>query len=185
MSDPAFFGYGSLVNLRTHDYASPRKAKIKGWRRIWQQSGNRPVAFLSVHPVQNAEIEGLIAEVPGANWAALDEREHAYNRVDVTKTLNADTATAIYVGDPSMMAPHDTGHPILLSYLDVVVQGYFHQFGTDGVLGFFETTDGWNTPILNDRANPIYPRHQTLTQQETAMVDRHLNQLSAVVKQPV
>ena len=181
MSDPAFFGYGSLVNLRTHDYASPRKAKIKGWRRIWQQSGNRPVAFLSVHPVQNAEIEGLIAEVPGANWAALDEREHAYNRVDVTKTLNADTATAIYVGDPSMMAPRNSDHPILLSYLDVVVQGYLNEFGKSGVARFFETTDGWDAPILNDRIRPIYPRHLDLTQKERALTDAFLKSLGAEV----
>lgn len=185
MSDPAFFGYGSLVNLRTHDYASPRKAKIKGWRRIWQQSGNRPVAFLSVQPNENCEIDGLIAQVPGADWVALDEREYAYTRVDVTQTLQAATSTAIYVGDPSMMAPRDTGHPILLSYLDVVVQGYLQQFGETGVRNFFDTTDGWGTAVLNDRTSPIYPRHQQLTPQETALVDSHLNRLSAVVKQPV
>lgn len=185
MSDPAFFGYGSLVNLRTHDYVSPQKAKIKGWRRIWQQSGNRPVAFLSVHQVPDASIEGLIAQVPGSDWAALDAREHAYDRVDVTEALQAPTPTAIYQGSPSKIAPPDTGHPILLSYLDVVVQGFLDQFGEDGVQRFFDTTDRWQTPILNDRANPIYPRYQTLTNAETALVDHHLTRLSAHVKQSV
>jgi hypothetical protein len=65
-------------------------------------------------------------------------------------------------------------HPILLSYIDVVVQGYLHMHGHDGVAHFFETTDGWDTLILNDRADPIYPRHQTLSAQERDLVDSHL-----------
>ncbi len=36
MSDPAFFGYGSLVNLRTHGYDDPRPATLHGWRRVWR-----------------------------------------------------------------------------------------------------------------------------------------------------
>lgn len=46
---------------------------------------------------------------------------------------------------------------VLLSYLDVVVQGYFREFGRKGVVHFFEMTEGWHAPVLNDRANPIYP----------------------------
>ena len=33
--------------------------------------------------------------------------------------------------------------PILLSYLDVVVQGYLAEFGEAGVARFFASTDGW------------------------------------------
>ena len=69
-----------------------------------------------------------------------------------------------------------------MSYLDVVVQGYLRTFGPDGALRFFETTDGWGSPILNDRAAPRYPRHQQLDPDETHFVDTQLARLSAVVK---
>jgi len=65
----------------------------------------------------------------------------------------------------------------LLSYLDVVVQGFVHEFGTAGAKAFFETTDGWDTPVLDDRAAPIYPRAQTLSAEEQALTDRLLAQV--------
>jgi hypothetical protein len=79
---------------------------------------------------------------------------------------------------------HDsTEHMILLSYLDVVAQGFHDVYGTEGVQHFFDTTDNWHTPILNDRAEPVYPRHQKLTRTQTALVDENLERLSAQIKQ--
>ncbi|MCX8228278.1 MAG: gamma-glutamylcyclotransferase, partial [Sulfitobacter sp.] len=43
-------------------------------------------------------------------------------------------------------------------------------------------THGWDTPVLNDRAAPQYPRHQALTQQEMSLVDNNLDRLAAQVK---
>lgn len=184
MNDPQFFGYGSLVNVQTHDYANPRPATLQGWTRVWQQSKEREVAFLSVLPSPQTQIDGIIASVPGSDWAALDKREHAYDRKDVTKALGQTVPTAIYQGTPAKIA-EGTSKPILLSYLDVVVQGFLNQFGEDGVQRFFDTTEGWGTPILDDRHDPIYPRHLVLNPEETALVDSHLLRLSAVVKQSV
>jgi len=61
------------------------------------------------------------------------------------------------------------------------VQGYLQEFGQDGVQNFFQTTDGWDAPILNDRAAPLYPRHQRLCAAEQAMIDSHLKDLGAEV----
>jgi hypothetical protein len=66
-----------------------------------------------------------------------------------------------------------------LSYIDVVVQGYLREFGEEGVARFFATTDGWDAPVADDRADPIYLRHQTLTRAERALVDRWLDDLGA------
>jgi len=167
---PAFFGYGSLVNLATHDYPNARLARLTGWRRVWQHAKTREVAFLSVHRAEGA-IDGLICDVPGGDWAALDAREFAYTRHDVSEQLGLQTA--IYQADPAKIAPPSTGHPILLSYLDVVVQGFLEHFGEEGVTTFFTSTDGWG-PIKDDRHDPIYPRHQKLTKAERALVDHHL-----------
>ena len=153
---PWFFGYGSLVNLATHNYDDPRPAMLHGWRRVWQQTQLRKAAFLSVMPCPTTTIHGVIARVPGADWAALDQREAAYQRHDVSNAVHHDgprAVTAVYqVKEEHVSRAQD--HPILLSYLDVVVQGYLHRFGEDGVARFFETTDGWHTPILNDRMTP-------------------------------
>ena len=65
-------------------------------------------------------------------------------------------------------------YPILMSYLDVVVQGYLREFGECGALNFFATTKGWDSPILNDRESPRYPRYQQLSRRETAFVDDQL-----------
>ena len=54
------------------------------------------------------------------------------------------------------------------------MQGYLRVHGEEGVGQFFDTTDGWDMPILDDRAAPLYPRHQVLTAAETALVDHHL-----------
>lgn len=171
---PSFFGYGSLVNLATHTYPNPRHATLRGWRRIWCHANTRPVAFLSVYPSDGA-IQGLVADVPAADWSALDVREHAYTRLDVSEALGGNTA--IYQADPAKVAPPTTTHPILRSYLDVVAQGFLHQYGPEGVAAFFETTDGWG-PVLDDRADPAYPRFQKLTTAETALVDSHLSKIA-------
>ena len=63
-------------------------------------------------------------------------------------------------------------HPILLSYLDTV--------GPEGAARFFETTSGWDAPILDDRSAPRYPRHQRLSPAETTVVDQHLARLGCI-----
>lgn len=183
---PCFFGYGSLVNRATHDYPAAIPAKAQGWRRVWRQTVLRPYAYLSVIPA-NGSIDGLLAEVPNGDWAALDEREKAYDRLPARDTSHARSDrpdVSIYAVPDRHLA--DSGdHPVLLSYIDVVLQGYLQVFGADGPARFADTTDGWDTPILDDRAAPRYPRHQRLSTAETAMVDDLLAALDArVIRAP-
>ena len=181
MARPFFFGYGSLVNRETHDYADAHPARIAGWRRAWRHVEGRHVAFLTAVPDPDSTIDGLIAHVPGGDWAALDMREHAYARVlapDVEHRITGATEIHIYHAPADMHAPATRMRPVLLSYVDVVVQGYLREFGEAGVARFFETTDGWDAPVKDDRASPAYPRHQQLTPSETALVDHWLEQLA-------
>ena len=177
--DPFFFGYGSLVNRATHAYPNAAPARARGWARIWQATTVRQIAYLSVIEAPGTQIEGLIASVPGGDWAALDAREHAYARHalrDVHHDRPAATAVMIYQVDPRHIAP--TGrHPILLSYLDTVAQGFLREFGEAGVARFFETTQGWEAGIRNDRAAPLYPRAQVMTDRERALVNAALRDL--------
>jgi hypothetical protein len=181
--DPYFFGYGSLVNRATHAYPRAVRARAHGWVRIWQATTLRQVAYLSVTPAPGVEIEGLIAAVPGGDWAALDAREHAYARHPLAQ-LRHDAGpigpVMIYQVEARHIAPAGR-HPILLSYLDTVVQGFLREFGTAGVARFFETTQGWDTGIVNDRTAPCYPRAQPTTGRERALVDAALRDLGASI----
>ncbi|MAO00217.1 MAG: gamma-glutamylcyclotransferase [Roseovarius sp.] len=181
MGHSYFFGYGSLVNRASHSFAGAVPAQLTGWRRIWRHTDLRPVAYLTVVPDAHAEIDGLIAPVPDADWPALDAREAAYIRApaahQVRHPLPHRPEIAVYTIPDGLHASPSQAHPILLSYLDVVVQGYFREFGTAGVQRFFDTTDGWDAPLLDDRNSPRYPRHQSLTDEERELTDRHLDLL--------
>lgn len=179
-----FFGYGSLVNRSTHSFGEAQTASARGWRRAWRSTALRPVSFLTAVPDATCKIDGLIAHVPNDDWAALDAREHAYARVgaehQVTHSLGASPSSiAIYAIEDGHHFDPSLENPILLSYLDVVVQGYLGEFGEAGAQRFFETTTGWDAPILNDRAAPLYPRAQVLSADETGVVDDALKRLNA------
>ncbi len=182
--DPFFFGYGSLVNRATHDYPRASPARVTGWARGWRGTALRRVAYLSAMPAPGTVIDGLIAAVPGGDWAALDAREAAYARhplhhVDHDRADAADIM--IYQVEPRHIAD-SAEHPILLSYLDCVVQGYMREFGEAGALRFFETTTGWEMGLRNDRAAPEYPRAQALTERDRAFVDAALRDLGLAPK---
>ena len=178
MKDTYFFGYGSLVNRDTHEFTRAQRAQLRGWRRVWRHTSLRPVAYLTVVPDATTEIDGLIAAVPGDDWAALDERESAYDRVaaahQISHTLPHMPEIAVYAIPQGRHSGVTETHPALLSYIDVVVQGYLREFGESGAQHFFDTTDGWDAPVLDDRADPLYPRHRHLSLDERAFVDDQL-----------
>ncbi|MBS8229055.1 gamma-glutamylcyclotransferase family protein [Vannielia litorea] len=184
MNDSYFFGYGSLVNRATHQHDPAFPARLKGWRRVWRSTVLRDVAFLSAEPWEGAEIEGLIAHVPGADWAALDLRERAYGRHEVSAHCDhaaGDVRVEVYAVSPENGAGPDVAHPVLLSYVDTVVQGFRDVFGEAGALGFFETTTGWPPTVVDDRAAPIYPRATEVSAAERAFVDEGLRRLGVGV----
>lgn len=174
-----FFGYGSLVNRSTHGYDRAHRATITGWRRAWRHTAFHPHAFLTAVPAPGARIDGLVAEVPGGDWAALDLREAGYNRhpvaaPDLAHEAPHPVAAQIYAVPAESAA--DLIRPILLSYIDVVIQGYLREFGPDGAARFMDTTDGWDAPVIDDRKSPRYPRARQLNAEEIAVVDTALRQ---------
>ena len=179
---PHVFGYGSLVNRATHDMAPAIPARLSGWRRVWVATPRRNLAFLSVHPAAGV-IEGLLAPIPGGDWRALDAREAAYRRHPASDALRVagplPGAAMVYAIDRGEVAREP--RPMLLSYLDVVAQGFLRAFGAAGLADFAATTDGWEAPVQDDRATPLYPRHQRLTPAERAAVDEMLESLGSRV----
>lgn len=186
MTSAFFFGYGSLVNRRTHAYENAHPARLSGWRRAWRYTSLRKVSFLTIVRDEDCTLDGLIAEVPGQDWGALDLRERAYDRLHATSQVSHAAPMvgeiAVYaIPDAALNLP-DQDHPILLSYVDTVLQGYLQEYGQDGAAQFLATTDGWDvTPILDDRATPVYPRAQLLDDNERDFVDAALRDLGCRV----
>lgn len=181
-----FVGYGSLVNRMTHDHEVVSPVRLRGWRRMWRKTALREAAFLTVVPDPLCEIDALVAAVAPQDWQALDQREAAYAkhpaRHQIGVQLPRDAPVVVYAIEQGKHHPPDPKSPVLLSYIDVVVQGYLHVFGEAGVQRFFDTTGGWDAPVLNDRANPVYSRHQKLTEAETALVDEMLTRVGASLR---
>ncbi len=185
MTHAYVFGYGSLVNRHTHNYRDARRARVVGWRRAWRHFEGRAAALLTAIEDRKSKLDGVIVSVPDAEWPALDLRERNYLKAkaaNVEHTLPHEPKIHIYRAPDWMHRPAQAMTPIALSYLDVVVQGYLAEFGEAGVQRFFETTDGWNAPVLNDRDAPIYGRHRSLNARERRLVDDHLTKLEARIE---
>lgn len=176
------FGYGSLVNARTHGYAEVHAATITGWRRKWCHAEGRRWAFLAAVPVEGAVLHGVIARVAEAEWMALDQREFSYERVETARVehpLPHAVRVQHYWVPEGKHRPPDRNEPVLLSYLDTCVEGFLAVFGDVGPARFFDTTDGWDAPVLDDRAAPIYSRHTAPGPEVEAITDAALDRLGA------
>ena len=177
MNNQFFFGYGSLVNTSSHDFHDISNARLIGWRRIWQRTNLRDFSFLSVHRSDNFSIDGVIAIVPDGNWTKLDKREAGYDRIVGSEMIEhtsskPDSISFYRIPDHKLSSVEKC--PILLSYLDVVLMGFLQRFGKQGFSNFFETTDGWDCGVFNDRRNPRYPRAQEYKNDFYSSVDNAL-----------
>ncbi len=165
-------GYGSLIDAESR--AGTAGARLEavpvrvsadfGYRRVWNLvagSGFTALGLETSGPTATAEtINGVIFPVDGPTLAKFDRREMGYDRVPVPNALiqslswmrlpEAGTAF-IYVPKPGTRgAVPDAAHPIVQSYVDLVLGGalaYGEAFAREVV----ETTFGWDTFWLNDR----------------------------------
>ena len=186
------FGYGSLVNKDTLATGTPAiRVRVAGWRRAWRHSGL--TAFgrrctLTVYPDPDSAIDGVVIAQPMDALPALDQREGQYTRHGVDDGAlqwldprpDGWPAPFIYVGNGEHRRPGDADHPIMLSYLDVVIAGFLRTFGASGADHFLATTDDWHVPVLNDREAPRYPRALSLSTSERDRVDCCLDELAIV-----
>jgi len=180
MLDAYFFGYGSLVNSATHEFQPVYPATLRGWRRAWVARPERALCYLSAVSDPEGHIDGLIAPVPQADWSALDMREAAYQRHMQAHAIDHESPAAeiaVYAVAPSEMSSPGSRNPILLSYLDTVIEGFQTVYGDAGVAAFFATTAGWTAPILDDRASPQYRRATQPGPNITSRVDAALGDL--------
>ena len=173
------FGYGSLANQGTHDWPDAGTATLSGWRRAWSHraTGERFVTALTIEPAPGSVIEGRLLALPDTDWPKLDARESGYECVAApVHPMLPDTVT--YVSGNHV--PADEVHPIWLSYVDTVLEGFFALGGIVSVEAFITTTDGWDAPIVDDRIDKRYPRATTLSRDTEREIDGLLADLPLI-----
>lgn len=185
----AYFGYGSLVNRRTlrTKFLGIRRARATGWQRFWLPRGeDGDMALLSVQPTDEETIEGVVVYDRAEHLPAVDEREAGYarrivdlGRLSVERPPIADVPVYIYEAHRGSPDAADTQSAILQSYLDAVMQGFRTLYGEAGLRRFVDGTDGFETTVLQDRAQPRYPRSVTLSDGEAALFDRLVSERGA------
>ncbi len=165
----SYFGYGSLVNRNTRPEGEEAiNATLKGWQRVWNHRVTKTDArhactSLSIEPADTC-ISGVLVRIPQAKLADLDKREFGYERLtlsiadfDVPDGLDVDEIQVYRSLEPNRHLS-DSAHPVAQSYVDVVMAGYLTRFGDDGLQQLLASTRGWDRPMVDDRADPIYPR---------------------------
>ncbi|TYC63402.1 gamma-glutamylcyclotransferase [Rhodobacterales bacterium] len=192
-----YFGYGSLVNIDTIPAGvDVTPGRLANWKREWKVCGTGENGLgrcaLTVREAPGSEIRGVVAREPLSGLGALREREKRY---DIVEGISA-AFQCEALGNPGpeglflfrASAPHymwgtDT-HPILQSYLDCVLAGYFRIWGEEGIDHFLETTDGWQVPVLADRSAPHYVRSVILSDELADLIDGKLRQLGVSYLKP-
>ncbi|MEW5423195.1 gamma-glutamylcyclotransferase family protein [Amorphus sp. 3PC139-8] len=188
-----YFGYGSLVNAATRPQSQTViPARLTGYRRAWRvtsrrslMSGTCSLTIVAAEP--GAVVKGVLAREAVASLPTLDRRERHYDRLTVGRDQVAPETSDRHPGEAYVYRVKqrhdrygDRRFPVLQSYVDCVLQGYLKVFGEQGVADFMATTDGWHVPVLDDRDEPLYPRAQTLTDEERTLVDDALSTAGAV-----
>ena len=181
-----YFGYGSLVNRATRPAGeAAAAARLNGWRRTWNHrvppsEARYGCTAVSIDPAPDAEgpgIDGVVVEIPLEALAALDAREANYDRLALPRERFSlpDSVTAetvfVYRSSEARRADADDAHPVLQSYVDCIMAGYLERFGPAGLDAWLASTDGWDTPIEDDRADPRYPRAVRLPDETLARFD--------------
>ncbi len=185
-------GYGSLIDADSR--AGTAGARLEavpvrvsadfGYRRVWNLLAGSGFTALGLErggPDAPAEtINGAMFAVDGPTLAKFDRRESGYDRVAVPpaqiQSLSwlrlPDTGTAwIYVPKPGARSgTPDAGHPIVQSYVDLVLAGAL-AYGEPFAREVVETTFGWDSFWLNDRP---FARRPWMANPSAGIIDRLL-----------
>lgn len=168
MVDNFLFGYGSLIcaesRAKTGQSGISIPVRVKGIERQWNLVVD-DLEGTAVGAIDNNESQcnGVLVEVSESELPKFDEREIGYTRRPIPREdivcLMTDRLPNgnywVYVADEP--GKPDATHPLIQSYIDVILTGCL-DINEDFAKEFITTTTGWNNPWINDRQNPRYER---------------------------
>lgn len=164
------FGYGSLINAESRKKSGYSGKSIpvivNGIKRAWSVRINPPhnLTVLGAYFDKSSKCNGVIVEIPKGELKQFDDRElpFGYKRIALSsKEIIPISGKApkgniwVYV-EKEHFFPTKT-FPIAQSYVDVVINGCL-EINKDFAKDFITLTDNWDSPWINDRNNPKYPR---------------------------
>ena len=193
-------GYGSLLSAssRTLHSDNPHPAlavEVTGFKREWitrafHESQTYVGAIADQESVINAHC------VPFALNPKLQSRERDYRFVEVglaqVNALNCPNVNLIeqlqkpdvslWICESLDVYPSNAEHPIYQSYIDTCLSGcishfdgHNKEFGLQHARHFIRSTGGWQH-IVDDRADPQYPRHAMIDAYMQSLIDSLLAQ---------
>ena len=157
------FGYGSLLR---HPGGIP--CHLLGYRRAWNVAmdnrrtipgykyyvdpvtGERPpvhVTFLNIYPAAEGRVNGIAFPVTAEVLDRLDGRERNYDRIDVTRLLDADLGGTVwaYLGTEAARARFEAGAAVVSqAYFDAIRDDFASAGGLDE---FDRSTDRLTVPL--------------------------------------
>jgi cation transport regulator ChaC len=157
------FGYGSLVrrpdgipchllgHRRAWNVAMDNRRTIPGYKYyVDPDTGERPpvrVTFLNLYSAAEGRVNGVALPVTAEELDRLDRRERNYDRIDVTRWLDADLGGTVwtYLGS-------EAAHERFAAGPAVVAQDYFDAIRGDfaaagGLDEFDRSTDPLTVPL--------------------------------------
>lgn len=185
-------GYGSLIDAESRagtagarlEAAPVRVSADFGWRRVWNLLAGSGFTALGLEagganaPAET--INGVLFPVDAPTLAKFDRREMGYDRVAVPGGLVQSLSWMrlpeagtffIYVPKPgARTARPDADHPIVQSYVDLVLAGSL-AYGEPFAREVVETTFGWDSFWLNDRP---FARRPWTANPSAGIIDRLL-----------
>ena len=169
MDNNFIFGYGSLINAESRAITGVSgeviPLKVTGVRREWGHIIS-VAKITGLNLVENPDswCNGGLASIDETELLNFDQREDdgGYRRIlleenkitGLPKEFSGEKIW-VYVGKNSKPMAEDA--PIIQSYIDIAMSGCL-SFGENFAREFVISTYRWNTPWVNDRLNPIYPR---------------------------
>ncbi|MEC8080300.1 MAG: gamma-glutamylcyclotransferase family protein [Pseudomonadota bacterium] len=171
MSRHFILGYGSLISstsrAKTGETGQVWPVKLKGYERTWSvMSQALGMSSVAVIKASDKACNGVLIEVAEDQFPLFDEREHGYERAQVSRSqlhpyheeeLPEGTYWVYHTKEVVTPCQH---YPIVLSYVDVILSGCL-EHGDHFLHDFLSLTQGWRAPLVNDRRAPVYPRAQT------------------------
>ena len=165
------FGYGSLINKRSRDATYSHDGAwhpvmVHGFSRSWTlEDTERKATAVAIQREQGTQTNGVLVEIDEHALPHFDQREWHYHRVEVDNdditfmepwSLPEGSVVYAYVYNDKFK---DSGtFPITQTYLDLIIKGCL-DVSEEFAKQFFETTNGWERLIVQDRESFWYPRN--------------------------
>ena len=168
------FGYGSLICPDSRALTAPSVAdrqaipvNVQNVERTWAKKSLRGMTSMGVRFRQGAECVGVLVPVNDDELSQFDEREVGYDRFELqpedilpipflddehyenTFLATGEQPPQIWVYVQQDPVPASENHPIVQSYVDIILRGCLgisEEFAQE----FMRTTKGWDPAELSD-----------------------------------